>query len=329
MISKPLPAHSFYHTCRYILNKPGSEVLLAEGVRDYDFKLMAEDFIRQQQMRPNKKIACFHSVLSFHPSERLPDNKLMEVAQEYLRRLEITDTQFAICKHTDKKHLHLHVIANMVNNKGGVIPDNWIGLRGKKIVQQLTKEYDLIPAQGKDLKQTHQEALSESEATRYKIYEAISRHLPGCRTLDHLMNRLQKQGIITLIKYKGQTKEQQGISFKMGKYCFKGSKVDRKFSLAGLQKILAQQLSPEQNVGYEKDRLISDSSRIKGHTIRKNPESKPITPMLITDKEIDQGLSKSMEILFRSEDTYGATPYELTQSGYENAQRKKKRKRKR
>jgi hypothetical protein len=49
MISKVVPADSVYHTCRYICNKPGSEVLATDGVREYDFKLMAEDFTRQQQ----------------------------------------------------------------------------------------------------------------------------------------------------------------------------------------------------------------------------------------------------------------------------------------
>lgn len=29
MISKPVPAHSFYHTCRYICQKKGAEILIA------------------------------------------------------------------------------------------------------------------------------------------------------------------------------------------------------------------------------------------------------------------------------------------------------------
>ena len=69
MISKAVPANSFYHTCRYISNKPGAEVLLTEGVREHSYKLMAEDFIRQQRMRPSKQMACFHGILSFYPGE--------------------------------------------------------------------------------------------------------------------------------------------------------------------------------------------------------------------------------------------------------------------
>ena len=48
------------------------------------------------------------------------------------------------------------------------------------------------------------------------------------------------QGIDTQYKYRGQTLEKQGVSFKIGEDCFKGSKVDRQFSLSNLEKTLAQ-----------------------------------------------------------------------------------------
>lgn len=77
MISKIIRADSFYHTCRYICNKPEAEVLIAEGVREHDFKLMAKDFEMQQQLRPTKQHACFHAILSFHPHEK-PSNELLK-----------------------------------------------------------------------------------------------------------------------------------------------------------------------------------------------------------------------------------------------------------
>ena len=120
MISKPLPANSFYHTCRYVCQKKGAEVLIAEGVRGHDYKLMAEDFLRQQQSRPSKGKAVFHSILSFHPDEKPSDEQLKEIARKYLDQLGIVNTQFSVSKHTDKAHLHLHIIANLVDNNGKV-----------------------------------------------------------------------------------------------------------------------------------------------------------------------------------------------------------------
>jgi hypothetical protein len=56
---------------------------------------------------------------------------MVEISKEYLVKMGITETQFAITKHVDKDHPHLHIIANLVNNKGEAIKDNWIGLKGK------------------------------------------------------------------------------------------------------------------------------------------------------------------------------------------------------
>ena len=136
--------------------------MIAEGVRGHDYKLMAADFEMQQQLRPSKTQACFHSILSFYPGEKPSDEIMKEIAKKYLAELGITNTQVAITKHTDRAHLHMHIVSNMVNNDGKAINDSWIGLRGKKIAQRLTEEYKLIPALEKNLKLTNMEALSKT-----------------------------------------------------------------------------------------------------------------------------------------------------------------------
>ncbi len=125
MISKVFDGHSFYHACRYVSNKHEATIIAAEGVREYNYKHMAQDFIDQATQRPTKKQACFHAVLSFHPSEKPNDDKLVTIAKEYMDGIGISNTQFAIARHTDRKHLHLHIIANMVNNEGQSIKDNY------------------------------------------------------------------------------------------------------------------------------------------------------------------------------------------------------------
>src|SRR5678810_518518 len=126
--------------------------------------------------------------------------------------------RFAIVKHIDKNHPHLHIIANLVNNKGESIKDNWIGLRGKKIAQALTLKYGLKEAISKNLELTNLEALNEKEANRYVIYQAILEKLPLSTNLEDLKEKLEDENIETLYKYKRQTNELQGISFKIGEY---------------------------------------------------------------------------------------------------------------
>lgn len=325
MISKVFDGHSFYHACRYVCNKPGAQVLATEGVRGHSYKLMADDFILQAELRRTKKQACFHGLLSFYPGEDPGDQLMVEIAEKYLEGIGIKNTQYAITKHTDKDHLHLHILANMVNNDGQSISDSWIALKGKRTAQRLTKEYGLIPAEKKNLDMTHQEALSRSEANRYKIYTAIMENLPQCRSLEELEKRLLHLGIETQYKYKGQTTEQQGVSFKIGDDCFKGSKVDRKFSLAGLQKILAQQqkqVAENRNVTEQRSEA---AGQIPGATLTRKRLQEPRQPEAAPDLEhtITEGVAGILAELLKVEDTYQEQPYELLRE----ARKKRKGKR--
>lgn len=313
MVSKVFSGHSFYHACRYVVNKPGAEVLEHEGVRGHDFKVMSDDFIMQQQLRPQKEKACFHCCLSFYPGEKVSDELMVKIAKEYLERMKITNTQFAITKHTDRKHIHLHIVANMVNNNGKSIADSFLGLRGKKTAQQLTEEYHLVPAKSKNLELTNYETLSKSEANKYKIYKGLIEALPYCKTLKDLEKKLQLQGIQTEYKYKGQTTEKQGISFRIGEYCFKGSKVDKQFSLGNLEKTLAnnqkqflhikESLTPLPSTQTKENSLLTDSSE---------------------SVELTKGLEKVVEILLKPEENFYQNPFELLK---ENKRKKKKQSR--
>lgn len=315
MISKVFDGHSFYHACRYMCNKAGAEVLEAEGVRGYNYRYMADDFFRQAADRPTKGQACLHAVLSFYPGEKPTDELMVEIGRKYLEEIGITDTQFAFTKHTDKAHLHLHIIANMVNNQGESISDSWIGVKGKRAAQKLTKEYGLFPAEKKNLALTNLDALDQSERNRYQIYIAIMNCLPGRRNMDDLVARLREQGIETMFKYKGQTEERQGISFRLGTDCFKGSKVDRKFSLANLEKTLKGQrvyisapalpLSPAAARSAVRD--------VSGYRLSP-PDFGGLIP---------QSQNSLLEELLKPEYTYDGIPYELMKE----ARKRKKGKR--
>lgn len=283
---------TFFGACRYIcIDQTRAVVLDTDGVRGYNYQLMAKDFERQQAFRPSLKKSVFHGILSFYPGEKIEDQKMAEIAKEYLREMKIVDTQFAIVKHIDKNHSHLHIIANLVNNKGEAIKDNWIGLKGKKISQKLTRQYGLKEAVSKNLTLINLEALNEKEANRYIIFQAISENLLNCKSLDELKQKLQLENIETLYKYKGLTNELQGISFKLGEFKYKGSEIDRKFSIGNLQKIIHQQqiqrlLKSPSNLLVSKQ--LSQKTNLE---INKNKrESKSIVEQLIKPEQSDQFL---------------------------------------
>ncbi len=111
MISKILPAaRSFHSCCRYVCqDQSRAEVLKAEGVRGHNYKSMAQDFEHQRNLRPDKHQAVFHAVLSFYPGENVADKKMVEIAENYLERIGMVNTQYVVAKHTDKEHPHMHI----------------------------------------------------------------------------------------------------------------------------------------------------------------------------------------------------------------------------
>jgi hypothetical protein len=243
MISKVITGKSFKGLCAYLCKDQARALVIGSGgVRDYDYRLMALDFERQRGLNSNLKSPALHIILSYYSGEIVSDEMMTKIAKEYMEGVEIQNTQYAIVKHSDRNHPHTHLIINRVDNHGRTIKDNWLGLRGKKMSQQLTNKYGLIQADKKTLDRTNLERLNEYEATRYKIYEVIQNKLPKCKSLDELKDRLGKQKIELLYKYKGKTNEVQGVSFQVGNYKFKGSEIDRQFSIRNLKKAIQENL---------------------------------------------------------------------------------------
>jgi hypothetical protein len=244
----------------------------------------------------------------------LSDEKLVKIAKEYLQQLKIVDTQYSITKHTDTRHLHVHILANMVNYNGKAFSDSFIRLRGKKIAQQLTQQYQLVPALDKNLELTNFQALRQSEANKYEVYQAITEAIPHCRTIEELEKRLQLKGIQTEYKYKGHTQEKQGISFKIKEDCFKGSQVDRKFSLGNLERIMAM----VQKQSYRPTHVarVMRQEHMQSLHFHQSTLSKQVA------KQIDQAIERFVRDMTKPMENYETVPRELIK---QNKKSKKRR----
>lgn len=267
MISKIfLTGKSFGSTCRYLCEDLArSEVLAVEGVRGHDFQLMQEDFEVQHQFMPEKEKPVFHAVLSYPHGEDPGKEKIVEIGRKYLQEIEMANTQYAMVQHTDKKHLHVHILANRVNNDGKIIGQGLIVERGIKAAQKLTKEYGLKPENGKNLAETNIAALHEPDAKRYRLYLAIRDNAPGCQRLEDLEARLLENGISTRYRYDPASHERVGISFRSEGLSFKGSQVDAAYSLKNLERTMAEnrRLSLKQQKEKEALEKLEQANKLK------------------------------------------------------------------
>jgi len=281
MIAKTfITAKGFGDSCSYLcLDNKGAQVLAAEGVRTHDIRLMAVDFERQHGLMPEKEKPVYHSVLSFPPGERVADERLVELGERYLEKIGMVNTQYVLVKHTDKEHLHVHVLANRVDNDGEPIGKGLIIERGIKAARELTDQYGLQREVGKRLERTHREALHEPDAKRYHIYEAIREMLPRCRGLDDLEKGLLAEGISMRYRYDKENGERTGVSFRYENRSFKGSRVDAEFSLKRLERRLALQEVLRQKPKLFEGKELAERLKLVGDEGLRKQEERRLTEM--------------------------------------------------
>jgi len=133
------------------VEKGEASVLLAQGL--YQNKegtyTMAEVFADMQALIPENcrtKKTVFHCSLNPHPDEKLSDERLTQIAKEYMEALGYGNQPYIVFKHNDIAREHIHIVSLRVDFDGNKINDKFEGRRSKKITNALEKKYNLIPS---------------------------------------------------------------------------------------------------------------------------------------------------------------------------------------
>ena len=185
-------------------------------------------------MRPNVQKPVCHTILSFSASdaERLTDDVMVKIANGYLEKMGYGNTQSLIVMHSDRQHPHLHICINRIGNDGKTISDRNEKYRSTKICRELTERYGLTLGKGKKAVNRHR--LRGEDKLRYEIFDGIKAVLPKSNNWKDFVTDLNKQGIATRFKTKGNTDVVQGIIFEKGGCSFSGSTIDRSCSFSSL-----------------------------------------------------------------------------------------------
>ena len=97
-----------------------------------------------EQCRTKKTV--FHCSLNPHPDEKLSDERLTQIAKEYMEALGYSKQPYIVFKHNDIAREHIHIVSLRVDFDGNKINDKFEGRRSKKITNALEKKYNLIPS---------------------------------------------------------------------------------------------------------------------------------------------------------------------------------------
>ena len=239
MIGKIVQGANFRGVVNYVLQKPDAEPLGGRGLRNDSIDHIVDSFRMQASLNPiAKPVAHISLDFSVQDKERLTNRMMMQIADEYLRRMGYGNTQVLIVRHHDREHPHLHLVLNRIDGNGKRISDKNERVRNAKVCRELSDKYGLYIAPNKENVKRHR--LREPDKTKYEIYDTIRNALPRCRNWNDLITALRKQGINTEFKHKGSTSTIEGVKFSKNGYTLSGSKVDKAFSYSKLNRHFAQ-----------------------------------------------------------------------------------------
>lgn len=133
------------------VEKGEASILLAQGL--YQNKegtyTMAEVFPDMQALIPEKyrtKKMVFHCSLNPHPDEKLSNERLVQIAKEYMEALSYGKQPYIVFKHNDIAREHIHIVSLRVDSRGRKINDKFEKRRSKQITDALERKFGLIPS---------------------------------------------------------------------------------------------------------------------------------------------------------------------------------------
>ena len=127
-----------------------SILLAAELYQDKEGRYTMEDVLADMEALIPKncrtKKTVFHCSLNPHPDEKLSDERLTQIAKEYMEALGYGKHPYIVFKHNDITREHIHIVSLRIDGEGKKINDKFEKRRSKQITDALERKYNLIPS---------------------------------------------------------------------------------------------------------------------------------------------------------------------------------------
>lgn len=243
MIGKQIIGKNFTKLLNYLFSKEGAS-LIGSNMMGKTPQELAVEFRSFLHLNNRVQKPVYHAALSVPKSEALSDAQWLDIGLDYLKGMGFDQNQFAIIRHTDCDHDHIHIAASRIklNIKGTCVSDSWNYRRSEKLIEQLEEKYGLTPTvrswekerRSPTTGECRQLARTGETSTREQLQTVLDQATIDQPEMMVLVDRLTHQGISVRIK-PTPTKE-LGISYKLGDVAFSGTHLGKAYTFKGLQK---------------------------------------------------------------------------------------------
>ncbi|MEG5048276.1 relaxase/mobilization nuclease domain-containing protein [Microcoleus sp. B4-C1] len=258
MIGKQIKGTGFRGCLNYVLGKKDATLIGGTMCGQTPEELAAE-FAIARQLRPNLKVAVFHATLSVDSTEKLEDSeendqRWLAIAANYMKAMEFDNNQYAVVKHSDTEHDHIHIVASRICLDGGVVDDSWDYYKSQETIRQLERNYNLdtvTPSWETDRRaQTtgeHRYLQSKgNKSVRVQLQDRIDEATQDNPSMPEFVERLQQQGVEVQVGLT-RTGFSKGISYNLDGVALSGTQLGKAYTFSGLQKHRGVSYDPQRD----------------------------------------------------------------------------------
>ena len=290
MIGKQIKGTGFRGCLNYVLGKKDADLIGGTMCGQTPEELAAE-FAIARQLRPNLKVAVFHATLSVDSTQKLEvdvdnDQRWLAIAANYMKAMEFDNNQYAVVKHSDTNHDHIHIVASRIRLDGSVVDDSWDYYRSQEVIRQLERDYNLeaVTPSWETYKRSpttgeHRYLQSKgNKSVRVQLQDLIDEVTQDNPSMPEFVERLQQQGVEVQV---GLTRTgiglSKGISYNLDEVALSGTQLGKAYTFSGLQK--------HRGVSYDKGR---DNALIEALM---QPQHLAIAPSEAEENELESSQS--------------------------------------
>ena len=255
MIGNQTKGKSFRGLLDYLESKENSS-LIGGNMFGRNASELASEFRISRQLNASAEKVVHHVSLSLTNGEQLDNDTWCELADKYMEAMGYTDNQYAIYRHKDRDHEHIHICASRISlDDGSITSDSWEYVRSEKIIRQLELEYNLQQAPSSREKKernlsTGQLRRMEREQAEYEkgerdsppeipvkkqLQTTINKAIKSSSAMPELIKNLLAENVSVRCEFT-RTGKPKGISYSMNGIAFSGTKLGKGYTFPGLQK---------------------------------------------------------------------------------------------
>lgn len=119
-----------------------------KDTKEMNFYQKLAGFERLNSLNERATTKTLHVSLNFDPSEKLTENKLLQIASDYMEKIGFGNQPYLIYKHEDAGHPHIHIVSTTIKADGSRINTHNIGRnQSEKARKEIEQTYRLVKAE--------------------------------------------------------------------------------------------------------------------------------------------------------------------------------------